>query len=470
MKRALLCAVALLLAGAAGAAAEDWWDFYGRGLAATQRSDWANVASQMQRAVALKNEEELAARAKNNIIVYVPHFWLGIARFNLGDTDGALRELRLSESQGVVQRTQYYPQLKAWTSRAENEQQRTIAAQAAPNRKSAEGAINRALGAQVDAMSAGGDRVDSFRSGQKKLQQALELFNRGGNDPKVLDSAADLANQARTSFAGAAEEAKVQKAARAAQQARAAATAPSPPVAVFTTVPTTVTTASPPSDFRVEVIDTTRTAVESAAHAEARVAVQEYRRALDQTVRNEDARLAAYARGARFEADKWARTLDGKVDDRASGQIGQMVQDRQEKLAQKVAASRPVAPPTPLPAPPVSTTIAVEAPPPPAGVSTEKRVVAEAYAAFATGALSQAEGLLNHVLLTQPRNAPALALRGVVRYTRAMLNPADLRLLDGARSDFLVAVAVNPSLSLDPRSFSPKLIAYFHDVRRSAVR
>ncbi len=94
----LALAISLVFAGTALPAGEvTWLDFYLSGLAATQRNDWATVASQMQRAVALKAGEELSARSKEQIITYVPHFWLGIARYNIGDTDGALRELHLSE-------------------------------------------------------------------------------------------------------------------------------------------------------------------------------------------------------------------------------------------------------------------------------------------------------------------------------------------------------------------------------------
>ena len=70
------------------------------------------------------DEGKGAARARNEIITYTPHFWLGIAKFNLGDLDGALREWKTSEEQGVVQNTPYYAQLREWVARSNTEKQR----------------------------------------------------------------------------------------------------------------------------------------------------------------------------------------------------------------------------------------------------------------------------------------------------------------------------------------------------------
>lgn len=59
-----------------------------------------------------------------------------------------------------------------------------------------------------------------------------------------------------------------------------------------------------------------------------------------------------------------------------------------------------------------------------------------------------------------------LLLRGCTRYTRAMLTPAPDAGLAAARDDFKAALKLDRELQLDTRLFSPKLIAFFEEVRR----
>lgn len=89
------------------AAAEKWFEAYDRGVAAVGSKNYKAAAEALQRAVAEMPNEGTGVRAKNSLITYVPHFWLGIAKFNLGDTEGALREWRISEEQVVIARTEY---------------------------------------------------------------------------------------------------------------------------------------------------------------------------------------------------------------------------------------------------------------------------------------------------------------------------------------------------------------------------
>src|SRR5207244_1687619 len=108
--------------------------------------------------------ESGAARARNEIITYTPHFWLGIAKFNLGDLDGALREWKTSEEQGVVQNTPYYAQLREWVARANTEKQRRSENAAADGKREANAVVGKALSAQTDAVATGADHRDAYRA------------------------------------------------------------------------------------------------------------------------------------------------------------------------------------------------------------------------------------------------------------------------------------------------------------------
>src|SRR5712692_8091 len=151
MKRAL---IALVFMAMPAMAAEKWWDFYNRGVSAVRTKNYDAAVTALQRSLAEMPGESGSARARNESIVYVPHFWLGIARFNLGDIDGALREWKTSEEQGVVQNTPYYAQLRDWVGRANSEKQRRSESAAGESKREANAAVGRAVSAQMDAVAA----------------------------------------------------------------------------------------------------------------------------------------------------------------------------------------------------------------------------------------------------------------------------------------------------------------------------
>jgi hypothetical protein len=93
MKRAAVAAIALVLALPVSAA-EKWWEAYARGVKAVNEKQYAAGAEALQLAIAEVPVENKAIRTRNEFIVYVPHFFLGIAKFNLGDADGAKRRPR----------------------------------------------------------------------------------------------------------------------------------------------------------------------------------------------------------------------------------------------------------------------------------------------------------------------------------------------------------------------------------------
>jgi hypothetical protein len=136
-------------------------------------------------------------------------------------------------------------------------------------------------------------------------------------------------------------------------------------------------------------------------------------------------------------------------------------------MPQKIAAL--TAPPT---APPPAVTAVEAAPGPPfpdtaQGGGPEASATPElesAYRAFAAGNLDSAEQTLTALLDRKP-TGEAYLLRGCARYTRAMLSRAPSAALAAAASDFKAALVQNGNLRLDARLFSPKLVAFFEQVR-----
>ena len=395
--RGLAFAVVIALSLPA-AAAEKWWDAYERGTAAVNARNYKAAAEALQKSIAEMPNEGLNVRAGRSLITYVPHFWLGIAKFNLGDVDGAIREWRISEEQGVLARTDYYSRMKDWVARAQTEKQIKAESAATGSKKAADGAISRALELQLEALSSGGDRGPRYLAAQRKLQDARGQFQKAGTDVNAYKAAEQAAQQAAALFREAAEEARVQKAARAAAPApRKTITIAAPPVAVKTD-----TVAPPPP-----------APVVTEAEVAKRIAEQQQKVDAAKTIVAPPARPAeAPAAGA------------GAVQ---------------------------------------KTEIAVVAPAiPPAAARPDLR---PAYRAYASGDLVMSERLLTRILTSQPA-AEAFLLRGCARYTRAMLSSAPDALLVAATDDFRAALDRKATLRLDRSAFSPKLVAFFDDVRR----
>lgn len=407
---AILLLVALAVALTANAS-EKWSDSYHRGVKAVQAKDYSTAIDQLQRSIAEMPNEAANAHAREQAFVYVPHFWLGIAKFETHDYDGALREWKTSEDQGVVQGTDYYSRMREFEAQAQRAKSEMAHNAVAEPRKNADAAMNRAMSAQFEAVGAGGDRVDSYRSGKRKLEQALADFKRAGNDAQAYQRAADGANQARELFVAAADEAKRVKAARppSIAQAKPVVPAPQPQPVVQQPQPQPV---APPK----------ATPVPQPAHqpAQVQVATQTPAKAAPQPEVESEASVAA------------------------------RVAAQQQHAKELLKAS------TPPPAPSKATVVA-EAPRP--------NAIEPAYRAFARGELTRSEELLTS-LLSQKPSAEAFLLRGCTRYTRAMLSRTPAPLLADASHDFREAVKLNRSVRLDRAAFSPKLVEYFEGVSR----
>jgi hypothetical protein len=388
MKR--IAFVLLLLATSVSAAPEKWWDAYARGVAAVNSRSYKAGADALQKAIAEMPTEGTNVRTRKELITYVPHFWLGIAKFNLGDTDGALREWRTSEEQGVVARTEYYARMKDWVARAQTEKQRNAHDNASSSKKAADVAISKALEVQLDALSAGGDRAESYLAAQRKLMEARTQFQKAGTDVGAYKAAEQIAQQAASLFGSAAEEGKKLKAARAA----------APPVRKPTPAPAPVVKAAaipiapPPAPVVVATETAPAPPVITEAEVTKRIAEQEERR--------------------------------------------RQLEDPKKPMVVTATALPPARPADLRPA----------------------------FRAFAAGDLTSSERLLTGILNAQPA-AEAYLLRGCARYTRAMLSRKPDPLLLAATDDFRAALERNGALRLDRSAFSPKLVAFFEQVRSS---
>lgn len=460
MRQRSLLLAALFCIALNASAAERWWDAYNRGVAAVNGKNYPAADAALRAAIAANPTESTGVRAGNSIITYVPHFWLGIAKFNLGDVDGALREWRISEEQGAVARTAYYSKLKEWEARAQTERQRDAQKVASGPKKEAEAAISRAVQMQGTAMSVGGDRTAPYAEAQRNLQDALAQLRGAGTDTSAFRAAAQTAQQAWTQFSAAAEEGRKLRAAAAAKPK------PNPPkpkpveISIPMDAPVTATAAPPP------VVETPAPPFAPAGRAAAEVAVRNYRRAITEAQakgRTGAKPLRDFLRSETPRGEGLRDQLRGARTDADYERIRAAAETQRGELASKFAELSVQ--------PPVAITATVTAAPPPTAVAgssspAAKADVTPAYRAFATGDLAGAEGLLTGIVASTPA-AEAYLLRGCVRYTRALLAREPAELMRAANEDFKAALQRDASLRLDPKVFSPKLVARFEQVRRS---
>jgi len=431
VKRAL--ALVALLA-ALPALADKWVDDYNRGLAAVRAKNYAAAADALQAAVGVMPNEAAQIRVHNEIFTYVPHFWLGIARFNLGDIDGAQREWKTSEEQGVVQNTIYYAKLREWQATAKEVKQRNAENAAAASKREANAAVARAVTAQAEAaVVTGADHSDAYRAAQRKLQEALDAFNKAGVDVRAYKRAGELAGQARDLFASSAEEARKLKAMR--PPAPAPQPQPQPAVVIpFSPQPQPQPppVAAKPKETPKPVVVEPQPPVVSEALVSARIAVQQYRRRLI------DHRLPVK------EADRFEHDLAGSPDANAIDRVVAQVAEKERELDRRAAEAAATKPPTK----PEDIRPALES----------------AYRAFAVGDFNSSESMLTHILDTHA-SGEAYLLRGCARYTRAMLARNAGAVLDAAAADFREALKINGALRIDTSAFSPKLVKFFDDVK-----
>lgn len=452
-----LCALVLLLAAVPLLGSTRWWEPYKKGLAAVQASDWATVVSEMEKAITLKRVEELSAKAgRSETLIYIPHFWLGVARYRLGDVEGALRAWDVSQGQGVIQRTQHYADLQSWRARAAAAKTKSVTQGAADSRKIADTALKRALTGQISAVSAGADRLDSYRAALRKLQEAREQFNQAGADPNAYRQAAAAAAQAEKMFAASAEEAKERKARTV---PRPVQRQPVPQVAQTSTRPAQTPASVPPSVEPPPAVEETQPAetsrppvaepeVISASVMDARLALEQFRRRLaDARGRGSaDPKLAQFLRSSASRTESWTKALGDRTGEDDARAIEREIAAMERTLSERLEA---------LSQPPSSQT---------SSGSLDVQLLS-AFQAFAAGKVDDSEQALSGLISSHPKSAEAYLLRGCARYTRAMTSK-DERLLAAAAADFAAALKISPRVALDSRYFSPKLVSFLDEVRR----
>lgn len=436
MKRLALVLVVILSALPA-LAANEWWSAYERGMKAVETSNWAAVSAEMKRAIAIKPHENASAVVRGRAVTYLPHYWLGVALYHLDDPDAAVREWKTSDSQGAIQRTDLYSDLRKRIATVQTEKAKAKARASDPSRSRADAALDSALKAQIQAMTGGADQTDTYRAAQRKLQDARRIYNAAGNDPVAYQTAASEAGDARALFEKATSEARERRAAAARPRQRSSQP---PAVAPKKEPPRTIVTPKAP-----ENVEKTQPPATSTTTPTVPVTVPPKR---EEIVRKQ------------------------AIPAPTSSTSGSTV---------KPEAAKPVtvAKETPPPASEVSTRASKATPPIPSPtgdgedllvhrkVTNAKEAAAllrRAWLRFARGDVNAAEALMTAVIDTDQATPEAYLIRGCARYTRGVLtNRSDL--VDAARRDFIVAIEKKPSLRLDDEHFSPKLIAFFEETR-----
>lgn len=452
MKRLFL--ITLLIA-APLLAAEAWMVAYDKGLTAVQKGDWGTVAAEMQKAIALKNRELAHTNLRRSAGPYVPHYWLGMARMNLGDMGGAAEAFRISESHGAVQKTPLYAELRASLSKLErasaDDQEKEVAAA----RKTADQAIGRAMSAKVQATTAGATRQDAFRRGTQKLQEAFDLKKR--SDLKSVQQAASSATAAATLFAEAATEEKRASAGPVSTTPKATVKKDPAPVViaeqpreqprVVQEVPVAKTEEPPVQKSQTQVADGS-----AKARSEADAILRQLRNDLNRArnSRRNEASVVTFTTTALELVDTWQRNL-GQANEGDIVAIKRGAAQQKRQLEQ-ITAKAPV---TAAAVPAATDSIPAAA----------RGDLQRAYVQLARGDVAAAEKLTSTILAGQPKLFEAYMLRGCARYTQAMLlNRKDLEA--AAADDFRAALAIRPKATLDPQTFSPKLVAFFKEIQR----
>jgi hypothetical protein len=291
------------------------------------------------------------------------------------------------------------------------------------------------VSAQAESAAAGADRTDAYRSAQRKLQEALDAFNKAGVDVRAYKHATDLATQARDQFASAAEEARRQKAMRPpAPQPKPAVVQPQPqPAIVIPFSPAPQPQPAPPAQQEKPkpVVVEPQPPVESEALVSARLAVQQYKRRLIEL------KLPVK------EAEYFERKLGANPSADAIALVTKQVGDQARELEEWAAKPKPAPKPEDL-----------------------RPALESAFRAFAVGDFTASESMLTRILDTHA-SGEAFLLRGCARYTRAMLSRNGDPVLAAAAEDFRAALKLNGELRIDTSAFSPKLVKFFDDVKNA---
>ncbi len=187
----------------------DFLDHYKEGVKAAEAGDWSAVRSQMTAAVAEQPQSNARLRKRLYFKRYIPHYFLGRARFELGDCKGALAAWKTSEEQGILQRFPEHSELAGFRKTC-MEQAEALAAKV----RQAEEALHRAQDSAglldglptPDMRSFWDQGSDSLALRAARAQALLDearqaLADRGDPaNPEALKTAESLSQQAQSSF------------------------------------------------------------------------------------------------------------------------------------------------------------------------------------------------------------------------------------------------------------------------------
>lgn len=101
LRRSLCAALLFVLTGAAPVSAQ-YLKLYKDGIEAVRSGDWERAAELMEQAIEERAEEKMRLPARLYMRAYLPHYFLGLARYQLGDCAGAIAAWQESERQGVL--------------------------------------------------------------------------------------------------------------------------------------------------------------------------------------------------------------------------------------------------------------------------------------------------------------------------------------------------------------------------------
>ncbi len=198
--RRCLWAVTLgLLSVCPAAAAPEHIRYYKTGLDAVDSKQWQQVDKMMRQAIAGKSEEKKQRRMLRR--GYYPYFYLGLARYHLGDCAGAVASWAESEGQGAIVGRGEYAELLRLQADCENNGAPSRSARAAP---SALGSVGRKTG--KEKARTGQHWVEKGADPTRKTLAAVEglapgsklggLARRGQKVVDLAETATDLVDVA----------------------------------------------------------------------------------------------------------------------------------------------------------------------------------------------------------------------------------------------------------------------------------
>ncbi len=96
-------------------AQEEWYDHYHNAKEAMAVSDWNKAERELRQALNKRTQSGLNVEEYGlRFVDYLPHYWLGVTYFNLGDFENAARQFESSRAQGVIQNAPQFKSLQLY--------------------------------------------------------------------------------------------------------------------------------------------------------------------------------------------------------------------------------------------------------------------------------------------------------------------------------------------------------------------